>query len=164
MEKYGMTLRRIQRCARKAAEIRQTGMTFERLVYSGGLDDYTPDECAIIGAFFDADVIDAAERVFYRIGEPTVNQGGYYLPSWNSAEDKREIGVSVITLEWLHSLKSVLFGAHDEDTLRTRGVYRITGVLIGYGGDGEPLIIPTQWAKKTRIRTYAGLEKAVKTL
>lgn len=164
MERYGMTLRRIQRCARKAAEIREMGMTFERFLYSGRLDECTPDESAIIGEFFDAGVTDVTEHTFLRIGEPQINQGVYYMPSWNSAEDRREIGVSVITLEWLHSLKSVLFGAHDDETLRSRGVYRITGVVIGYGGDGEPLIVPTKWAEKTRIRTYAGLENAVKKM
>ena len=47
--------------------------------------------------------------------------------------------------------------------MKNRGIYRIKGIQIGFGGDDEPVIYATDWAEKTRIRTFTGLEKAVKT-
>ena len=89
--------------------------------------------------------------------------GDCYKSSYNYADERPEDGISVVTIEWLHSLKSVFFGAHDDDKLKNRGVYRIKGIQIGFGGDDEPVIYATDWAEKTRIRTFTGLEKAVKT-
>ena len=103
------------------------------------------------------------EKVYYRIGEPKVNHyNGTYFNSRNFADDKLENGISVITEEWLQSLKSVFFGAHTDEVLRARGVYKIRGIEIDKGGDDEPVIYAVDWAEKTRIRTYAGLKKAVK--
>mgnify|MGYP004668670961 CR=1 FL=1 len=108
------------------------------------------------------DKIEIVEREFYRIGEPAIGcYGNCYHASYNYAEDAPEEGISVVTNDWLHSMKSVFFGAHDDEKLRSRGVYKIKGVVVGFGGDDEPLIYATDWAKKTRIRTYNGLEKAV---
>lgn len=53
-------------------------------------------------------------KTFYRIGEPLINDGGAYRNSYNYAADRPEDGVSVVTTEWLHSLKSVFFGTSDE--------------------------------------------------
>ena len=103
------------------------------------------------------------EKVYYRIGEPRINHyNGTYYDSHNFADDTQENGISVVTTEWLHSVKSVFFGAHTDEILNSRGVYKIRGIEIGKGGDGEPLIYAMDWAEKTRIRTYAGLEKAVR--
>ncbi len=103
------------------------------------------------------------EKVYYRIGEPRINHyNGTYYDSHNFADDTQENGISVVTTEWLHSVKSVFFGALTDEILNSRGVYKIRGIEIGKGGDGEPLIYAMDWAEKTRIRTYAGLEKAVR--
>lgn len=100
-------------------------------------------------------------KTFYRIGEPLINDGGAYRNSYNYAADRPEDGVSVVTTEWLHSLKSVFFGTSDEK-LKARGVYKIRGFeLPGCGGDGEKLIKPVDWAEKTDIVTREGLEAAV---
>lgn len=101
------------------------------------------------------------EKTYYRIGEPRICRwDDNYYPSHNFAEDRNEIGVSVVTEAWLHSLKSIFFGA--DERCKTRGVWEIKGVLIGFGGDDEPLIVPTDWAKKTRVRSLSGLTKLVK--
>lgn len=101
-------------------------------------------------------------KEFYRIGEPKDDGHGCYLPSYNSAEEKWEIGVSVVTTAWLNSMKSVFFNTTDEK-IAERGVYKIKGfVLPNAGGDGETLICPMDWAVKTRIKTRNGLLKAVK--
>lgn len=103
------------------------------------------------------------EKIYYRIGEPRIDRrAGTYYNSHNFAENKQEVGISVVTEKWLHSLKSVFFGAHDNDYIKARGVYKIKGIQIGVGGDDEPLIYATDWAEKTRIRSFSGLEKAVK--
>lgn len=100
-------------------------------------------------------------KTFYRIGEPLIDDGGTYHNSYNHAADRPENGVSVVTAEWLHSLKSVFFGTTDE-ILKARGVYKIRGFeLPGRGGDDEKLIKPIDWAEKTDIVTREGLEAAV---
>ena len=100
-------------------------------------------------------------KTFYRIGEPLIDEGGAYVNSYNHAADRQEDGVSVVTTEWLHSLKSVFFGTSDEK-LKARGVYKIRGFeLPGCGGDDEKLIKPIDWAEKTDIATREGLEEAV---
>ncbi len=121
------------------------------------------DAICIVTSFVTLNQFDTIEeKEYYRIGEPRIDEyGPCYLHSFNFADDKRESGVSVATTGWLNSMKSVFFGAHDNDKLRARGVYKIKGVIIGFGGDDEPLIYPTDWAEKTRIRTLAGLRKVL---
>ena len=95
------------------------------------------------------------EKTWYRIGEPIVElYGDYYKPSYNYADDRPEEGISVITKKWMNSLKSVFFGAHDDEKIAAKGVYKIKGVQIGFGGDDEPLIYATDWAEKTSIKTF----------
>lgn len=108
---------------------------------------------------------DAVQVLDYlRIGEPDINSGGTYKNSYNYAEGRREDGVSVVTINWLHSLKSVFFNSSDEAIAR-RGVWKIKGfALPARGGDDELLVIPLDWAERTKIRTRAGLERAVKQL
>lgn len=103
------------------------------------------------------------ERTYYRIGEPIVDSyGSFYKNSYNYAEDRPEIGISVVTENWMNSLKSVFFGAHDNEKLKAKGIYKIKGVQIGFGGDDEPIIYATDWAEKTKITTVNGLMKAIK--
>lgn len=100
-------------------------------------------------------------KTFYRIGEPLIDDGGAYRNSYNHAADRPEEGVSVVTTEWLHSLKSVFFGTSD-DKIEAKGVYKIRGFeLPTCGGDDEKLIKPIDWAEKTDIVTREGLEAAV---
>ena len=110
------------------------------------------------------------EKEYYRVGEPRVRVGYngdhdyYYDLSNNFADDRPEYGVSAISGDWLNSLKSTFYGT-DDAKLKARGIYKVKGIELPYtGGDGEPMIFPTDWAEKTRIRTRAGLEKAVKQL
>lgn len=118
-----------------------------------------------ITILIDSEVETIEEKVFYRIGEPLIDTyGNFYKPSWNFADDRPEIGVSVVTMDWLNSLKSVFFGAHNAEKLKARGIYEIKGVIMGFGGDDEPLIYPTGWAKKTKIRSLNGLIKALKAV
>lgn len=102
-------------------------------------------------------------KTFYRIGEPTKNKfETAYVPSFNFAENRCEIGVSVVTTAWLNSLKSIFFGTYDEK-IAEKGVYKIRGYILPHnGGDDEILILPIDWAEKTKIRTRTGLARAVK--
>lgn len=104
------------------------------------------------------------EVTAYRIGEPRFDCfENEYLPSNNFAADRKEYGVSICTTKWFKSLKSIFFGIYD-DKLKARGVYRVTGVIIGFGGDDEPLLYLTKHPVKTRIRTTDGLIKAVREI
>lgn len=104
--------------------------------------------------------IDFTVKKYIRIGEPVVLYD-CYMPSWNFANDKREKGVSVVTENWLKSLKSVFFNISNE-TLKTRGVYEIEGIAIANGGDDETLIYPTNWAKKTNIKSRSKIVEWLK--
>lgn len=114
--------------------------------------------------FENVDFIPGEIREFYRIGEPIIDEGGCYKNSYNYKDNRPENGVSVVTTKWLDSITSIFFGTSD-DIIAKRGIYKIRGFIIpGSGGDGEPLICPMGWAEKTRIRTRAGLYRAVKRI
>lgn len=99
---------------------------------------------------------------YYRIGCPINDGHNCYRNSFNFAENRCEEGISVVTEKWLHSFKSVFFGSSNED-IKSKGVYKIKGFALPQrGGDDELLIVPMDWAVKTKIRTRNGLEKAVK--
>lgn len=100
-------------------------------------------------------------KEYYRIGCPISDRNDCYRNSFNFAEDRYEEGISVVTEKWLHSMKSVFFGTSDED-IKAKGVYKIKDfALPTAGGDDETLIVPMDWAIKTRIRTRKGLERVV---
>lgn len=124
-----------------------------------GYHDVKSTEIACLG--MENGEAEIEEKTWYRIGEPIVEMyGNYYKNSYNYAEDRPEAGISVINSQWLNSLKSIFFGVIEK--VKTVGVYEIKGIQIGTGGDDEPLIYATDWAKKTRIRSVSGLRKLVK--
>lgn len=126
-----------------------------------GFRSFEASEIVFAGMVY-GDRITIEEKTWYRIGEPTIDTfENCYKNSYNFADDKPENGISVVTSDWLNSMKSVFFGAHDSEKLKSRGVYKIKGVQIGFGGDDEPVIYATDWAEKTRIRTFTGLKKVV---
>lgn len=130
--------------------------------YSDDYDQYGIVEHNLIHIGWNNPDFEPEIKTFYRIGRPREDGYGFYYPSYNFADDRPEEGVSVVTEEWLNSLKSVFFGTSDED-IRKKGVYSIVGFAIpNVGGDGETLIFPTEYAKNTRIRTRNGLLKAIK--
>lgn len=130
--------------------------------YSDDYDQYGIVEHNLIHIGWNNPDFEPEIKTFYRIGRPREDGYGFYYPSYNFADDRPEEGVSVVTEEWLNSLKSVFFGTSDED-IRKKGVYSIVGFAIpNVGGDGETLIFPTEYAKNTRIRTRSGLLKAIK--
>lgn len=108
---------------------------------------------------FDVDSIEIKE--YYRIGEPVLGADGKYKNSYNFAEERPEVGVSVVTTAWLHSLKSIFFGT-DDDKIASKGVYKIKGFAVpNVGGDDETLIIPMDFAEKTDIKSRDELERVV---
>jgi hypothetical protein len=145
--------------------------------YEGGINDYavldklnamgfTDDiswHLVAAGMKYGDRITTIEEKWWYRIGAPRIcEEGDYYYCSFNFAEEKSEMGISVATSEWLESFKAIFFGAHDDEKLKNRGIYKIKGIQIGFGGDDEPVIYATDWAEKTRIRSVSGLKKALK--
>lgn len=164
-EKYNSwNLENIKRIYEFAKELHGLSVyeQYDRLPEKYAMDS---DAATLMSAFTDAidHNLDLTLEVkdFYRIGEPRMNYDGTYRPSWNYADNKPELGISVVTSEWLDSFKAIFFGAHDDEKLATRGIYKIKGVQITTGGDDEPLIYAMDWAEKTKIRTLEGLRKAV---
>lgn len=134
----------------------------EQAAFSWAIDTYGPWILDWISPIIRASIngtIDFTEREYYRIGEPIATPADCYSPSFNFADQHFEHGVSVVSIGWLHSLKSVFFNA--ETRCKTRGVWKITGISLTVGGDDEPVIYPTSWAVKTKIRSVSGLERAV---
>ncbi|MCC8170140.1 MAG: hypothetical protein LIO59_07280, partial [Oscillospiraceae bacterium] len=83
------------------------------------------------------------QKTYYRIGDLRTNGYSGYMPSQNFATGNDELGVSVISSEWLNNLKSIFFGLSDEK-IAERGVYEVVGFEVAKGGDGEPLIFVTE--------------------
>lgn len=166
MKYNGYSGKTVKRLFEIGKECEQKGMTASEVVDRLAELGFTNDEAyniAFAGMKYGDRITIIEEKNWYRIGEPAMDwYGGCYKSSYNYADGCPEEGISVVTTEWLHSLKSIFYGAHDDDKLKSRGVYRIKGVQIGFGGDDEPVIYATGWAEKTRIRTFSGLEKAVK--
>ena len=165
MEKYdAYGIKGITKLFNLAKEFAEKNMKIHEVVYTlmeMGYND--PDAINIVDAAMKyGNKLTAEEKIWYRIGEPIINaHGNAYKASYNYAEDRPESGISVVTANWMHSLKSVFFGAHDDDTIKAKGIYKIKGVQIGFGGDDEPLIYATDWAEKTDITTVDELEKVV---
>lgn len=103
------------------------------------------DKLTMICAGFEGDTIDFTEKYFLRIGEPINNGYNQYRNSFNYADNRPEKGISILTFDWFNSIKAIMFGI-DSSTLKKKGVYKIKGFIIAYGGDDEPLIYATDWA------------------
>lgn len=162
MEKYNQySISKIKNLIAQGAEAANDYASIDDLLYS---HDYTLSEFELVEiGFQNPNFVPGEVKEYYRIGEPIIDKfTGTYKPSYNFADDKPEIGVSVVTIEWLNSFKSIFFGTSDED-IEAKGVYKIKGIeLPSTGGDDETLILPIDWAVKTKIRTRAGLKAAVK--
>lgn len=149
----------------RAHQLLDDGISYREYMDTVDILSYGLEKAELLHAFMENPDLSPQPVSFYRIGEPRLNANGdQYAPSTNFAEDRAEDGVSVVTTKWLNSLKSVFFGAHDDARIAARGVYKVRGVIIGYGGDDEPLIYPIAWAEKTNIKTYKQLARAVRAL
>lgn len=83
------------------------------------------------------------EKTWRRLGNIRYDElAGCYCSSWNHAEGKRELGVSVMDEEWEASFHGKWMAAEDRD------VYEFSGIQVGWGSDGEPVVIPTSVPKK----------------
>lgn len=144
------------RLVKKGQDARRAGKSAYDLAGETGFSEY---DIVMIG-YDHLDWMPEEPKTFYRIGEPVKDEfGREYRSSFNFMDDRHEMGVSVIDKEWIESMRAVFFGI-SSDKLAKRGVYEIEGIRLPYkGGDGEPLIYPTNWAKKTRIQTVAGLKR-----
>ena len=144
-------------------DAKKAGQTEEELYYT---NDFSLRASTFVQMGYENPDFEVGEiKEYLRIGEPVLDESGEcYKPSFNFADHKYENGVSVVTTAWMHSLKSVFFGTYDEKIAK-KGVYKVKGFEVpGLGGDDEILICPVDFAKKTKINTRAGLEKAVKKL
>ena len=159
MDYNEFSFNKIKRLVREGRNAAFEYDTIEEFVHS---KDFGFTEWEYIAMGFENPAWEIGEiKTFYRIGEPLIDEGGAYINSYNHAEDRPEDGVSVVTIGWLHSLKSVFFGTNDEE-IAAKGVYKIRGFeLPTCGGDDEKLIKPIDWAEKTDIVTREGLEAAV---
>ena len=157
MKKYGWNIDEIKNLLMKGQNIKNNNELYDVM------SKYSLIEFEIISIGYDLknEDINFNIHTYYRIGEPKVNEmGTAYLPSYNFATEKREKGVSCISLNWLNSLKSVFFNITDE-RIEKDGIWEIKGIKIATGGDDEPLIIPVDWAKKTNFKS---IDKVRETL
>jgi hypothetical protein len=86
-----------------------------------------------------SDNFDLKEQKWERRGAPpkdnTNEVQSEYRKSYNYADDKPEVGISVADAEWQKSMRSVWFVGRD--------MYQVTGIQLGWGSDGEAVICPT---------------------
>ena len=142
------TVKKLYAIGTEASGERELSNTLEE----AGYVDYDAMQIAMAGYLYGSEIT-IEEKEYYRIGEPAIAYD-QYLPSSNFAENKKEAGVSIITTKWLHSISAIFFSDK-----AARGIYKMTGTVIGFGGDDEPVIYPTNWAEKTNIKNLDELEK-----
>ena len=87
------------------------------------------------------------EKIWYRYGDCPENPDpvfeGQYTCSWNKMGNCQESGISVLNKEYIDSI----FGAFLYHS--GRPLYAVRGIQVGWGNDGEPVIIPT--AKSVKL-------------
>jgi hypothetical protein len=75
-------------------------------------------------------------RQWKRYGNMPVNADGWVTPSINHADNEPELGVSVADDEWEASFRGQI------SKCRRRKVVYFEGLMVGYGSDGEPVVLP----------------------
>jgi len=74
-----------------------------------------------------------------RYGDIPVGSDGYAERSFNHAQGEPEYGVSVADEEWENSIRGQISEAR-----QTRKVVYFIGLQVGYGSDGEPVVLPVR--------------------
>jgi hypothetical protein len=83
------------------------------------------------------------EKSWERFGMPNIDRyTDEYIASYNYRDERGENGISVIDDDYKNTI-----GYHSFLAKGTT-LYIISGVQIGWGSDGEPIIIPTSEAKR----------------
>lgn len=80
-------------------------------------------------------------KTWMRYGPIPVGPDGYAERSCNHANNEPEYGVSVADDDWLNSLR----GQISHNRRNQKPVY-FAGLQVGYGSDGEPVILPVKEA------------------
>lgn len=74
-----------------------------------------------------------------RYGNIPMGSDGYAERSINHADNEPEDGVSAISEEWENSLRGqISINCHKRD------IITFTGLQVGYGSDGEPVVLPVK--------------------
>lgn len=116
-------------------------------------NDYTSNREAIKAAYSDGHTIDCWEsaaafnagrtglpfaiKTWKRFGPIPVGSDGYVMPSHNFKDDEPERGVSVADEEWEAS-----FAGQISKARQVREAVYFEGLQVGYGSDGEPVVLP----------------------
>ena len=74
-----------------------------------------------------------------RYGDIPTDREGWAAPSVNRADNNLEHGVSVATKEW----EATWTGLHMR-AAGTRKLVRFWGLQVGWGSDGEPVVLPVK--------------------
>ena len=86
---------------------------------------------------------DLEEKEWERFGLPNVDRNyNEYTVSYNYKDDYTEPGLSVMNDAWKETY------GYFESLAKGEKIYKIKGIQIGWGSDGEPVIIPTSEAKE----------------
>lgn len=117
--------------------------------------DYSSNKDAIKAAYSDGHVVDCWEsagafnagrtglpfeiKTFKRYGSIPVGSDGYAVPSNNFRDGEPERGVSTADDEWESS-----FAGQISKARRVREVVYFEGLQVGYGSDGEPVVLPVR--------------------
>ena len=82
-------------------------------------------------------------RRWRRYGDIPTDREGWAAPSINHADNEAERGVSVATREWERSIRGQFARC------RARKLVRFWGLQVGWGSDGEPVVLPVKGLTST---------------
>ena len=87
------------------------------------------------------------EKTWERIGCPPYDYNwDTYCRSWNHRDSDWEFGLSVMDDDWKQRINYAWW----KDSIPERGLWEVKGIQIGWGSDGEPVIIPTSEAVRVK--------------
>lgn len=93
---------------------------------------------ALLHAGFAGYIFDIIDCVRY--GDIPVDYDGYPVQSMNYADNELERGVSIASPDWEKTI-SAMFIKSD------RPIINFKGIVVGYGSDGEPVVVPVKQIK-----------------
>jgi len=94
------------------------------------------------------DDFDIEEKTWRRIGEPKYDPlREDWIASRNYRDGINELGISVMDADW----EKTVSAAFIKTSAAERGIYEMKGIQIGWGSDGEPVIVPTSVPKKVEV-------------
>ena len=119
--------------------------TLRNCIEQAAYDEFVADcweEVAAFRAGWSANNFAFEIKEWKRYGEIPIGPDGYAERSINHADNQPEHGVSVTCPEWENSVAGQWYLGIG----KAREAITFTGLQVGYGSDGEPVVLPVEKA------------------